>query len=545
MAELDNNAQFMQGGIDDAFIPPALKFDFIYQYMTNVDWKYLAQIPSYKQPAYMLKRLWLLLANGFVPEWHNTFIPTKLANTTLNTINRKIFSGALHYELGDDLYDESVDQKRRWFINDYLKTINPTFESEDEKASWYTMASGASASVAKIEKNGNLYFSTYREDKYLPTFVGGHLESVRLFSAEYSSIDGQGAATGQTAADVYCLEDYRFYHKGKPYSILRAFVQGSGDLNSIVNEMPIGLTYEQMPEAVAKAIFRKIGNRLNRAVELPFSNLGVYILNQTSMSAYFDLPNYSDSILAPAVEQLFEYDRSYTTMINDIALGRGQVLIPDTMDLNLAQRTGDSTMAIFAAHLSQQNMLNSKVFRKVPCANPESIKPEHIQFEMRIEQHLASLKGQRANIFNAIGINPGSIDPTIDESGHAKTATEAVIDEQNIISFVSAQRKKVSALIDWQIAEVLKYYFGIKDSGVHVKFTNGNLQNSLLTSQMTIQEYAAGIRSRQSAVAKLNANDSKADIDKEIERIKEDGGGADFVDNEQNGGLFGLYGGEK
>ena len=105
MAELDNNAQFMQGGIDDAFIPPALKFDFIYQYMTNVDWKYLAQIPSYKQPAYMLKRLWLLLANGFVPEWHNTFIPTKLANTTLNTINRKIFSGALHYELGDDLLD--------------------------------------------------------------------------------------------------------------------------------------------------------------------------------------------------------------------------------------------------------------------------------------------------------------------------------------------------------------------------------------------------------------------------------------------------------
>jgi len=88
MAEeyLENSAQFMDGSLDDAFVPPSLKFDFIYQYMSNIDWKYLAQIPNYKQPAYQLKRLWLLLANGFVPEWHNNFIPTKLGNTIINTI---------------------------------------------------------------------------------------------------------------------------------------------------------------------------------------------------------------------------------------------------------------------------------------------------------------------------------------------------------------------------------------------------------------------------------------------------------------------------
>lgn len=111
MADIENAAMYMEGGVDDAYIPPALKFDFIYQYMTNVDWKYLAQIPSYKQPAYQLKRLWLLTANGYVPEWHCSFIPTKLGNSIVTNINRKVFSGVLLYERNKNAGVETEEQR--------------------------------------------------------------------------------------------------------------------------------------------------------------------------------------------------------------------------------------------------------------------------------------------------------------------------------------------------------------------------------------------------------------------------------------------------
>lgn len=541
--EMENNAQYMEGGIEDAFVTPALKYDFIYQYMTTTDWKYLAQIPGYKQPAYNLKRVWLGVANGFVPEWHFSFVPTKLGNTIVSAINRKIFSGRMLYEAEDNSTEKRVDDAQKWLVNNYLDEINPNFENEIERLNWFSMASGASLLVANINANGNILFDALREDKYLPTFSCGELVSVRIYKTIYNSIDSteQNASKGE-----YVLEDYRYKRKGQAYSILRVFEKSNGDINSIVDTHPTGLDYNDMPEQVARAIYAKIGNRLNKVVKLPFKggrDLGVRLLEQGSHSAYFDMPGYRDSILAPALELLFEYDRSYTTMVNDIAMGRGQVLVPDEQNFSLvgAQPT-NSTMAQIASMISQQNMLNNKTVRKIPSANPESQKPEIVQFDMRVEQHLSSLKGQRACIFNAIGINPGAIDPTIDESGHAKTATEVIADEQNLVTFVQNKRRPILKVIDWAIGLVINHYFNeFENCGqlIHAKFTTGDLQNAMLISQMVVSEVMAGVRSKESAVKKLNGNDNKTDLDNELEKIKEQDGNAPFVDDETANPFFG------
>lgn len=534
MADIDNTAQFMDGSIEDALVPPSLKFDFIYGYMTNVDWKYLAQIPSYKQPAYQLKRLWLCTANGFVPEWHSNFISTKLGNALISNINRKIFSGSLLFER-DKNAGESTDQQREWFTDKYIEDDEVDFEGSFIRASWNRMASGDTYLVAKKARNGKLYFDAYREDKVLPTFAGRKLRSIRLYSMEYNSLDGK------SCSDIYCLEDYRFFHKGKAYGIIRAFKKDNGELNSIVNNSVSGLRYENMPEEVARAIREKVGDRLNKVCPLPFfggTSLGVAHIRNTSQSAYFDMPNYSDSILAPVVEQIFEYDRTYTTMINDIALGRGQVLIPDTMDLGLAGLPHDSALSQIAAAISQQNMLNSKVFRRVPVANPESIKPESIQFAMRIEEHLASLRGQRINICNNIGINPGALDPTLTESGPQKTAVQVMTDEQNLVTFVEDKRKGLLKAMQWATDLVMAYYFGIKDCGVHPKFSTGNLTNAIQLSQMVRDEYTQGIRSLEDAVQKINPNASKDEVEAEVEKIRAERTTSGFPDAGQN--YFGL-----
>ena len=534
MADIDNTAQFMEGAIDDAFVPPSLKFDFIYGYMTNVDWKYLAQIPSFKQPAYHLKRTWLCAANGFVPEWHYNFISTKLGNALISNINRKIFSGSIQYER-DKNAGEVTDQQREWFAEKYIEDDEVDFEGAFSRASWNRMASGDAYLVAKKNRNGKLYFDAYREDKVLPTFAGRKLQSIRLYSMEFNSLDGQGVP------DIYCLEDYRFFHNNRAYSIIRAFRKDNGELNSIVNNSVSGLCYEDMPEEVAKSIREKVGDRLNKVCPLPFfggTSLGVAHLRNTTQSAYFDMPNYSDSILAPVLEQLFEYDRTYTTMINDIALGRGQVLIPDTMDLGLSGISHDSNLSLIAAAISQQNTLNSKVFRKVPVSNPESIKPNSIQFEMRIEEHLASLRGQRINICNNIGINPGALDPTLAESGPQKTAVQVMTDEQNLVTFVEEKRKGLLKAMQWAADLVMAYYFGTKDSGLHPKFSTGNLTNAIQLSQMVRDEYTAGIRSLDDAVQRINPNASKDEVEAEVDKIRKERTTSDFPDGGQN--YFGL-----
>lgn len=528
--ELENTAQFMTGEIEDAFVAPALKFDFIYQYNTTTDWKYLAQIPSFRQPAYNLKRVWLGVANGFLPEWHHSFIPTKIGNTVVSAVNRKIFSGQMLFEAEDSATDKMVKNKHDWFVNTYLDEINPNYERELQRLNWFSMASGASLLVGRVNANGNLTFEALREDKYLPTFSGGELMSVRMYRGVYATTDSK-----QTASGEYVLEDYRYKKQGQAFSILRVFEKSNGDLNSIVDTNPSGLTYEDMPEEVARAVWAKCGNRLNKATRLPFKggkDLGVRLLEQGGHSAYFDMPGYHDSILAPALEMLFEYDRSYTTMVNDIAMGRGQVLVPDGMNYDLVAKQGDPMLA---ALISQQNMLNTKQVRKIPSANPENQKPEIVQFDMRVEQHLSSLKGQRACIFNAIGINPGAIDPTIDESGHAKTATEVIADEQNLVTFVADKRKPIVKVSDWAISLVLEHYFkDLANCGqlIHTKFTNGDLSNRLLVSQMNVAEVAAGIRSKESAVKNINPSANKTEIDNEMQALNEQGGNAPFVDDE-------------
>ena len=210
--ELENNAQFMTGEIEDAFVAPALKFDFIYQYNTTTDWKYLAQIPSFRQPAYNLKRVWLGVANGFLPEWHHSFIPTKLGNTVVSAINRKIFSGQMLFEAEDSATDTMVKNKHDWFVNTYLDEINPNYERELQRLNWFSMASGASLLVGRVNANGNLTFEALREDKYLPTFSGGELMSVRMYRGVYATTDSK-----QTASGEYVLEDYRYKKQGQAF----------------------------------------------------------------------------------------------------------------------------------------------------------------------------------------------------------------------------------------------------------------------------------------------------------------------------------------
>jgi hypothetical protein len=531
---INNTALQMDGSIADAYITPNLKFDFIYNYMTNVDWKYLSQIPSYKQPAYQLKRLWLMVSNGFVPEWHCTFIPTKLGNTIVSGINRKIFGGALLYESEKYKENPEVAAKLKWWNDTYIIDTEYNFEREIERMSWFSMASGASAIVAKKKRNGSVYFEAYREDKYLPTFSGRRLISIRLFSTIFDTIDST-----KNIASPYVLEEYRFFNaENRACSVLRVYQQSSGDLNSIVNTRPSGLKYSDMPDEVRCAVKEKIGNRLNKVVELPFmggKSLGCAILNNSSYSAYYDIAGFSDAILAPVIEQIFEYERSYTTMTNDIALGRGQVLVPDTQDLGLtipASLTGDAAMARLAAHISMLNQLNTKQIKLIPNVNPEEQKAQSIQFEMRIAEHVQSLNAQRANIINGIGINPSAIDPTLSEV--QKTATQVVSDEQNLITFVSSKRKEIKKIIDWAIDIVMNYYFGVENSCIYSKFSNSNLSNALLRSQMIVAEYQANVRSVESAVEKLNEDDAQGSIDRELQRVKaaQPNMPSEFIDSE-------------
>lgn len=525
MAE-HNNAQIMEGGIDDAFITPALKFDFIYNYMSSVDWKYFSKIPGNKQAAYRLKRIWLLLANGYVPEWHNNFITTKIGNTIVTAINRKVFSGAILYEADNAAKTETTEAQLQWFLKNYINSFESHYEDDLEKLSLFSLSSGAAAFVAKKKRNGNIYFDTYREDKYFPVFSGNKLVSVRLYS---NAFIGTEPRSGQ-----YILEDYRYYDRnGRACSKLRVFQNGA-DTNSIASGSSF-LKYGDMPATVARAVKELCGNRLNKVSYLPFfggRSLGVAILNNTYGSAYFDFPGFSDSCLAPAVEQIFEYDRTYTTMVNDIALGRGQVLLPDSMDLGLSAIKGDDTAAQIAALISQQNMLNTKVFRKYPSVNPEQEKPDKVQFEMRISEHMESLRGQRINIFNAVGVNPSSIDPTVSESGHQKTATEVMGDEQNLITFIQGKRKKIERINNWAIDLIMDYYFGVKDSPIKSKFTAGNLANTLIKSDIAIKEYAAGARSLESTVQRINEEDSIASINNEVQRIKDEREGRNFEGTE-------------
>ena len=78
----------------------------------------------------------------------------------------------------------------------------------------------------------------------------------------------------------------------------------------------------------------------------------------------------------------------------------------------------------------------------------------------------------------------------------------------------------------------MDYYFGVKDSPIKSKFTAGNLANTLIKSDIAIKEYAAGARSLESTVQRINEEDSIASINNEVQRIKDEREGRNFEGTE-------------
>ncbi|MDR3216114.1 MAG: phage portal protein [Clostridiaceae bacterium] len=505
--------------IEDAYDQPSFKFDFIYQNMPSVDFAYMRHINGTLRSAYELKRTWLLAANGYVPEWHSSYIPTKLANSAISQINRKIFSGGLL--AAKNTADGDAD-KLAWLRNEFLENICPDFSDKMRRLSWFALASGAAALAVNIGQDGNIMLDAVREDKYFPIFVNGKLKGIRMFKQVYGDVSDKSENT------AYFLEDYRYFDaNGKAYSKLRVF--GSRTVISGYAE-PGGedLQYRDLPETVAAMLGSELGRRLGKSVAIPFGggcDLGVRILNNTEFSSYYDISGYGDSIIAPVLELLFEYDKLFTTMSNDIALGRGMVLIPDGMSsMGMGTKKGgylsDETGDAGGKYQRPWNMfLNSKIFKKWRSLRPEEQKPDSIQFAMRIEEHKSGLRELRSEIYNGMGVNPAAIDPSLDDRTAAKTATQVMAEEQNLLTFIEAKREKIARVANWVIDIVLEFYFKMKTNDIYVKFSNSGIANKLFLSQMAVQEYKSGIRSRKKAVEMINSDSAQTAIDEEIEQI--------------------------
>lgn len=139
--------------------------------------------------------------------------------------------------------------------------------------------------------------------------------------------------------------------------------------------------------------------------------------------------NLGRSDLEGIEQQLDALDELYSSWLRDIRLGKGRLIVPESMlrDLGVGQGAGfDLDQSIFTPIKAAPSSASSE---KMPI--------ENVQFEIRTDDFLKAIDHFRRIILAAAGYSPGTFG--MQDDGAAMTATEVAAREK--LSFTTRKRK--------------------------------------------------------------------------------------------------------
>lgn len=481
-----------------------LKYNTVAQYQNTVDDLFFTMLSPQALAPYQLIKRWLQWANGYVPEWHNNVIPTHLGRTIIQLLTNKIIDTGLKYEIsgGDKEKQKTILQ---WLSDVYAEESN--FELALSQVLTYGQSSGTSLVKYDIDAFGMLSFSGVRQDRFRVVFSGSKPIEVETY---VSVLDGN------YPTQKLILVEKRYYNEqlepcGKYFiRILNNQTQANTWASgNVIDNVAV------LKDKTLETIKAKLGKKeLGKEYKLPFKHLGILVYRNTPTSAFFDGMGVGDSTLANAIELLAEYDRSYTLMCNDLALGRGQVLLPDNM---LPKITTSEKSDMYTYMSMLQQMLNTTMYKYVPSINPEEQKPISIQFELRAQEWATSLNTQLQEILVRIMASPSSVAPFLND-GSMKTATEINAIEHNTVNYINEKRRYIKKIANQMLKDVFEYYN--KEGNAFVVFNSPGLNNDQQMSEKAIKEYNAGVRSLKSTIKACNPSWTEQEVQEEIERLE-------------------------
>lgn len=509
--------------------------EYTYNYINNS--QFYASIPVYLRPFYQRRvQQWLWWYDGFVPYFHgnqNGIMATHLATSIVNKLTKKVFGSRLLLKNAGKIAgaNDSVAKMTEWA--DKVK-----LEKALRRAVTFAGAGGTALLKTNMSVDGELWLEAVRMDRFV--------SSVDTSSGKVQSVECYLLTTADSDKDktesTYFLTEKRYYGDYKPiggelkhdvplvvYSVYRTIAQS---VNMGVGS-PKGkekIPFSSLPKQVKKAILMQYGALdFDCPKPLPFADLGVDLLCWTNgVSGLPELP-YGESILDSIIALLQEYDYANSAMATDMYVGRGRVLVPATMLNN----------NVIGGVENWNAGLDKGIYTKMPSGSGLDEKPIPLQFELRS----AEWKALKDNILESIAVNLGVSSSSIGaflQDGTARTAREVSAEENETVAYVADTRGILEAPINDMLDRV-RLYKGL-DEKVAIRWTQANLSNPYMLTDMKANQITNGLTSLEDAIATLNPDDDEEEIARKVARAKADfkeraGIASTFPDGEDDTGF--------
>jgi A118 family predicted phage portal protein len=220
------------------------------------------------------------------------------------------------------------------------------------------------------------------------------------------------------------------------------------------------------------------------------------------------------------VEQMLDaLDELYSSWLRDIRLGKGRLIV------------GESMLRDLGAGMGAGFDLDTTIFTPVKAApssaGSEKMAIEQVQFEIRTQDFLLAIDHFRRIILTAAGYSPATFGMQ-DSSGTAVTATEVAAKAQT--SYATRTRKLLTLVpaLNELLTKALAVDAAVFPAGgakplpVTVEFTDGIDDDSEAVARENQLDYTSQSASIEERVKRRNPDWDQKTVDDEVARIRED-----------------------
>ena len=487
---------------------------YTYNYINNS--QFYASIPLYLRPFYQRRvQQWLWWYDGYVPYFHGEstgVMSTHLATSIVNKLTKKVFGSRLLLKTTGKVRGtkDSVTKMTEWADNVKL-------ERTLRRAVTFAGAGGTALLKTNMTNDGELWVEAVRMDRFVSIVdtSTGKVQSVECYLLTTATSDREDDK------GTYFLTEKRFYGDYKPigeevkhdvplvvYSVYRA--TGTSVTMGVNPKGKERIPFKELPKQVKKAILGQYGALdFDCPKPLPFRDLGCDLLCWTNgVSGLPELP-YGESILDSIIALLQEYDYANSAMATDMYVGRGRVLVPATMLNN----------NVIGGVENWNAGLDSGIYTKMPSSTGNDDKPVPLQFELRSSDWKATRDHILESIAVNIGVSTSSIGAFLNDST-ARTAREVSAEESETVAYVADTRGVLEPAINDMLDRV-RLFKGY-DEKVVIRWTQANLSNPYMLTEMKANQIAQGLTSLEDAITELNPDDDEEEIKRKVARAKAD-----------------------
>lgn len=503
----------------DFLAAKGVKVNQTYSYINNAGFYALAN-KNYYDYYQMTVRVLAQWLDGYVFDFHDRtegIFSTRLATALVRGISHEVIGNGIFFVATS----ENRDSLKK--LNEWQKSSG--FQSAAELAVDYAFGLGTSVFKLNVAL-GNIWCEAKRLDKFFPTVdFRGRVIDYRGLIKSFARTKG---GDDRLSENFYLME-HRYFKTEKKVSYIAKpdgkyvrrierkrtpYVEyychkltGQAKYNQDNNFEDKGeMRFESLPKDFRDSVIREFGiNEFNKAYPLPFKeHLGIVLLRHENGDITLpDLP-FGTSILQDMVAYLMSYDLEWSYFVRDLYLGKGMAFIPEYLQYNKRDN----------AVLSS---LDKSVFITVPTTNPETMKPESVQFNMRVLEHEQAQDNILRKIAIHLRISPKTLSSYLGRETE-KTATESEIDEAQTLSFITQKRAQFAPALNEVIELVLNYY-GLEND-VKCRFATPSIVNMEKTSERAIREYSAGLITRKDAIRMINPDISEAELEKKTAEVE-------------------------